>query len=495
MPTPGALTRVLLGLAITVSACTSSDSTTSTSDGSTSPPLSTSTTPRECAPTPPEVVLDLPADPVDATLELTTVYYSCAPLLVVAAVDDDALAIGTELALSLNSPLLSIDQNRVADVVSEVDRLEPDRVIYVSDAANEVEVPAEWERHTSTAPAQAPLELFSLGSDAAGPTWVVSDELASTGVAVLATVSTLGGQVSLSSQPAGRNSTEVAAIGADSPTERWRLLAESNAPELPGGGITMFPGRRMVAFYGSPVTFRLGILGEQGPEATIEKLEILADEYALPGGDPVIPALELIATVADSKPGDDNDYSNELTSRDLQPWIDVAIDSDAFVILDLQPGRTDFLTQAKRYEDLLRLPNVGLALDPEWRLEGDQVHLQQIGSVDAEEINEVVAWLSQLVQEETLPQKLLVLHQFNLEMITNRELIKTPPELAVVVHVDGQGPLFSKYGTYDTVLEAPIGPDQTLWWGWKNFIDEDFPTATPGQVNAVDPLPVIVTYQ
>ena len=39
-----------------------------------------------------------------------------------------------------------------------------------------------------------------------------------------------------------------------------------------------------------------------------------------------------------------------------------------YVVLDLQPGRTDFLTQAKRYEPLLALPHVGLALDPEWRL-------------------------------------------------------------------------------------------------------------------------------
>jgi hypothetical protein len=45
------------------------------------------------------------------------------------------------------------------------------------------------------------------------------------------------------------------------------------------------------------------------------------------------------------------------------------------------------------------------------------------------------------------------------------------------------------------MLAAPTLPEQQLWWGWKNFIDEDFPTATPGQVNAVEPLPVVVTYQ
>jgi hypothetical protein len=68
------------------------------------------------------------------------------------------------------------------------------------------------------------------------------------------------------------------------------------------------------------------------------------------------------------------------------------------VILDLQPGRTDFLTQAMIYEEFLRLPHVGLALDPEWRLEPNQVHLRQIGSVDAAEINQVGNWLASLVR-------------------------------------------------------------------------------------------------
>ncbi len=179
----------------------------------------------------------------------------------------------------------------------------------------------------------------------------------------------------------------------------------------------------------------------------------------------------------------------------MEPWVDAATEAGGFVIIDLQPGRTDFLTQARRYESLLRRPNVGLALDPEWRLGPEERHMVQIGSVGAAEINEVVDWLVDIVREEALPQKILVLHQFQEAMLPDRHLVETPPELAVVVHVDGQGPLGSKYGTYDEMVEALTGPEQTLWWGWKNFYDEDFPVATPGQVNAVDPLPVVITFQ
>jgi len=116
-------------------------------------------------------------------------------------------------------------------------------------------------------------------------------------------------------------------------------------------------------------------------------------------------------------------------------------------------------------------------------------------TVDADEINDVVDYLVGLVHEEVLPQKILVLHQFQRSMLPDRELVQTPPELAVVVHVDGQGSLGSKYGTYDDMLSQAIGVDQTLWWGWKNFYDEDEPVATPAQVNRVDPLPVLVTFQ
>ena len=102
------------------------------------------------------------------------------------------------------------------------------------------------------------------------------------------------------------------------------------------------------------------------------------------------------------------------------------------MVLDLQPGRTDFLTQAKRYEEVLKLPYVGLALDPEWRLKPDQVHLRQIGSVSAAEVNTVSQWLAGLVRRESLPQKLFLVHQFDFSMITERETLETPSELAVV---------------------------------------------------------------
>ncbi len=272
----------------------------------------------------------------------------------------------------------------------------------------------------------------------------------------------------------------------------WQVDLLLSGNELPGGGLMLFPGRRIVALYGNPTTPALGVMGEQGPEEAAERAREVAEPYGADGIE-ILPAFEIIATVASASATDDGDYSWEMSVDELLPWIEVAAREGLYVTLDLQPGRTDFLTQAKRYEELLMLPHVGLALDPEWRLQPNQRHLRQIGSVDAAEVNEVIDWLAGLVREHALPQKLLILHQFKFSMITNRELIDTPPELAVLVHVDGQGPIHTKYETYGALTGAADAG--RWWWGWKNFYDEDTPTPTPEQVLDLDPLPVYVSYQ
>ena len=42
------------------------------------------------------------------------------------------------------------------------------------------------------------------------------------------------------------------------------------------------------------------------------------------------------------------------------------------------------------------MPNVGLALDAEWKLQPGQLPLRQIGSVSINEVNSVVTWLAGL---------------------------------------------------------------------------------------------------
>ncbi len=271
----------------------------------------------------------------------------------------------------------------------------------------------------------------------------------------------------------------------------WQLETVLYGDALPWGGFRLFEDERMVALYGSVETEVLGALGEQGLDATVDRLRTVAEPYGADGAR-VLPAFELITTIASASAESTGDYSRRTPIDLLWPWVDRAAEEGLYVMLDLQPGRTDFLTQAQEYEELLLEPHVGLALDPEWRLEPDQVHMRQIGSVEASEVQEVADWLAALTRDNLLPEKLLVLHQFKFSMLPDRDTIEPPPELAMVVHMDGQGPIGTKYETYAAITS---GAEDRWLWGWKNFYDEDSPTPTPEQVLELEPLPVFVTYQ
>ena len=278
----------------------------------------------------------------------------------------------------------------------------------------------------------------------------------------------------------------------DGQTLEWKARTAATGVELPGGGQTLFPGRRLVAMYGTPTFPALGILGEQDLPASIGRVQGYAAAYQPLTTDVVVPAFEMIVTIASAGAGPDGNYSNELPPEIFVPWIEAARDAGVYVVLDLQPGRTDFLTQARQYESLLRYPNVGLALDPEWRLAPDQVHLRQIGSVGIDEVNAVSTYLADLTRMHALPQKLFVLHQFSLRMIDGRERLDlSRQELAVLIHVDGQGSQPAKAGTWAALRNGapPVA------WGWKNFLDEDVPMLTPEQTFQVQPVPELVTYQ
>ncbi|MCZ2836983.1 cell wall-binding repeat-containing protein [Modestobacter sp. VKM Ac-2985] len=289
----------------------------------------------------------------------------------------------------------------------------------------------------------------------------------------------------------------VVVLGADlagAPGIDWKLDTAATGTQLPGGGQLLFPGRLMVALYGTPGTGALGLLGEQDLPGAIQRAQEYAAQYDPLVETPVVPAFEIIATVASAEAGPDGNYSTEIDPETFRPWIEAAAEAGVYVVLDLQPGRTDFLTQARQYQSLLEYPHVGLALDPEWRLEPGEVHLRQIGQVGVDEVNQVVTWLADLTRENDLPQKLLILHQFQVRMIIDRERLDTSrDELAIMVHVDGQGSQPAKQDTWAVLQRNAPAP---LYWGWKNFIDEDVPMISPEEtIRTVQPTPELITYQ
>ncbi len=462
-----------------------------------------STAPRDCSPhtAASDLVIDT-AEAVHASVQISRVLYDCADEIGLAFADDSE-AIITLAARGIRGPLLLIESWSAAEPMTEIQRLAPERI--VAAGFN--------QQRLSQRLAGFDIEWVPVNPTAALPhrdapherVWIVgnAEQAAVFGalgrqIGAAALTATAGDD--LRALPGAeramlRDAAQVELYADLGPDAAWQLQVVRRGDEVPGGGLLMFePGRarRLVAMYGHPATSQLGVLGEQDPSEGVARLASIAEGYDADGSDVVL-AFEIIATVASARAGRDGDYSNETALDDIRPWIDEAAANDMYVVLDLQSGRTDFLTQAKHYEEFLRLPHVGLALDPEWRLRPGEVHLRQIGTVDAAEINRVVRWLAGLVREEALPQKLLILHQFRFSMITNRELIETPAELAVMIHMDGQGPINTKYSTWNALTGEPDA--HRFYWGWKNFYDEDFPTPTAAQVLAQTPSPLFVSYQ
>lgn len=444
-------------------------------------------------------------DSAEATLGVTKTLWQQAPVVHVAAAgDESAAAAAATAAADLPGPVLLLPSGTggAGAVAGELARLEAATVVTygtVDDAAlGDVEVVASTDPDAAPEvqpPNPLPGVVVLTGSDPA---------LAP----ARATAEAAGARVTETGTPDPRADSAVVQAIAAEPVEHvvavgeefgdpeqlwWRTQVAATGVELPGGGQVLFPGRRLVALYGHPGTSSLGVLGEQGPEESVERAQQLASEYEPFSDEPVLPAFEIIATVASSFPGSDGDYSNEAEIETLRPYVDAAAEAGVYVVLDLQPGRTDFLTQARLYEELLRLPHVGLALDPEWRLEPNQVHLRQIGRVSAAEIEEVADWLAGIVREERLPQKMLLLHQFRMSMITERETLDaTRDELAYLVQMDGDGAPGDKFATWEALKQDP---PEGLFLGWKNFFDEDTPTFSPEETFAVEPKPWWVSYQ
>jgi hypothetical protein len=267
----------------------------------------------------------------------------------------------------------------------------------------------------------------------------------------------------------------------------------SRPADVPGthaaNGHIFGEGRFLVAYYGTGGTGALGVLGETDPDTMHRRLTRAASAFAVPGKHVQL-VYELIVTVADRQPGEDGDYSHDVSRRIVQQYVDAARRHGALLILDVQPGRARFIDVARRWEWALREPHVGLALDPEWRMGRRQVPGTVIGSMAASEVNLVSGWLDALRERHGLPEKLFMLHQFRTSMIHDIRLVVERPGLAMVQHVDGFGTPGQKLDTYG-VLEQSDRFDM----GFKLFYDEDVPLMSARDVRRIKPAVRFVSFQ
>jgi hypothetical protein len=257
-------------------------------------------------------------------------------------------------------------------------------------------------------------------------------------------------------------------------------------PELPGGGRTLFPRYTVVGFYGMQ---GLDVLGAGEPEAVAERLVKVARPYARPGR-PVMPMFELIATVAHPFPTPSGLYRTHQEDEVVQRYLEAVRRIDGVLVLDVQPGRDDFVASLRHWERYLREPDVGIALDPEFAMGPGQVPGTHLGRTDAAAINQASAYVAGIVRRHRLPEKLFMIHQFHNSMMRDKKKVAIRHGLAMTWNADGFGVRSAKLEDYRSYTR-----DRRFHPGLKLFYENDVDLMSPREVMRLKPPPRVINYQ
>ncbi|PID97014.1 MAG: hypothetical protein CSA84_01225 [Actinomycetales bacterium] len=298
--------------------------------------------------------------------------------------------------------------------------------------------------------------------------------------------------------PATHSTTTEAADAAPLPSEVTATTTSLAPPSptthpLPRGGTVVFPEHRLVGYAGLPGAPSMGRLGIGDLDERVTEIEQLGLEYA--GSRTPLPVLELIATVVHRRPGKDGLFRSRIDEAIVQRHLEAARRRQGILLLNIQPGRAAFLDEVKAWERWLREPDVGLALDPEWAVKAGQIPGRVYGSTTGAELDEIAAWVSDLVATHQLPEKVLLYHQLHTSIVRNPEQLRPHPGVTLIVSVDGIGSPGAKTATWNRVVA--VTPPH-VHKGFKLFFEEDRrhgPLMTPEQVLALTPRPEYVLYE
>jgi hypothetical protein len=259
----------------------------------------------------------------------------------------------------------------------------------------------------------------------------------------------------------------------------------------------LLPFNRIVAYYGNFYTGQLGVLGQEPPQQMLQMLmgEVSKWQAADPQT-PVIPALDYIAVTAQGSPGADGKYRDRMPADQIQEAVTLADQVNGLVILDVQVGQSTVEDEVPLLAPFLKLPNVELALDPEFDMQPGQRPGTVIGSMSAADINFAANYLAQIVTANNLPPKILVVHRFTEGMVTNTQDITPLPQVQIVMDMDGFGTPAQKTKIYNEVVaDMPV-----QFTGLKLFYKNDVAPPSTGlmtdnQVLNLTPEPSFIQYQ
>ena len=280
--------------------------------------------------------------------------------------------------------------------------------------------------------------------------------------------------------------------------------ASSTAPErlwpvkavYPLASATL-PFKRVVAYYGNFYSKQMGVLGEYSSETVLSMLASTTAKWAAADPTtPVLPAIQYIAVVAQGTAGKEGKYILRMPDDQIDKALDMANRAHGILILDVQVGLSTVQHELPQLEKYLAMPNVSLAIDPEFSMKHSERPGTVIGTFDAADINYAAQYLAGLVRDNHLPPKILVVHRFTPDMVTNYKKIQPLPEVQIVMDMDGWGSQAKKKNTYNRVISA----EPVQFTGIKLFYKNDIKPPSTGllttsEVLKLTPAPIYVQYQ
>ncbi len=280
------------------------------------------------------------------------------------------------------------------------------------------------------------------------------------------------------------------------PAQPHDLWPVKNLPyPLPGA---ILPFKRIVAYYGNFYAKGMGVLGEYPTDVMLEKLHGELDKWtAADPATPVMPAIDYIAVSAQGNAGKDGMYRARMPGTEIDKAMALADQLHGIVILEVQAGLSDIMTEVKLLEPFLLKPQVHLAIDPEFAMRKSGVRPGLlVGTVDAAEMNAVAAYLAKLVDDHKLPPKVLIIHRYTQGMVTNSASIKPLPEVQILMDMDGWGYKTRKLSTYRSFIYG----QPVQFTGFKLFYKNDIKTPgtalmTPQDVLELTPQPSFIQFQ
>lgn len=259
----------------------------------------------------------------------------------------------------------------------------------------------------------------------------------------------------------------------------------------------ILPFKRIVAYYGNLYSKKMGILGEYPPKEMWKRLNAeVAKWNKIDPSTPVQPAIHYIAVVGQGIPMKDGKYCKRMPDVQIDSALAIAKMGNAIVFLDIQVGQSNVQHEVPLLEKYLKMPQVNLAIDPEFSMKDGIIPGKKIGTMDASDVNFCSDYLAKLVKENNLRPKIFIVHRFTQGMIRNSKNIVLHPEVQIVMNMDGWGEPVLKRSTYKLyIYKEPV-----QFTGFKLFYKNDLKKAPhimlmPADLMKLKPQPIYIQYQ